>query len=83
MSRPSNCPHCGVTWDGLEIPDGLVEGNPGRYNGRSDAEADAANYGWTHENKRTFGINVVGMYNMDSDRTEYWHCTNCDAETKR
>lgn len=83
MSRPSHCKHCGITWNGLEIPDGLVEGNPGRYVDRVDAEADAANYGWTHENKRTFGVNVVGLYDMGSDRTELWHCENCKRNTPR
>ncbi len=83
MSRPDKCPNCGITWNGLEIPDGLYKHNPERYGDRVAAEADAANYGWTPENKRTFSINMVGYYDMDKDRTVSYNCTNCQAEIKR
>ena len=74
----TQCPQCGVTWEGGEIPAGLMD--TGHYDTIEDAEAAAANYGWTRENQRKFNINVVGIeVPAKYDGVSYWHCTSCDT----
>lgn len=81
MPVSSNCPACGVTWEGGEIPDRLME--TGHYT-REQAEKAAAYYGWTPENKLKFGVNHVGIeYSYDHpahyDGVSEWKCTECEA----
>jgi hypothetical protein len=70
-----NCPKCGVTWEGQEIPAALM--TTGYYPILQDAEIAAAAYGWTPENKRTFSINVTGIETAHYDGVSYWRCEVC------
>lgn len=74
------CPNCGISWESENTMIQDLEAT-GLYSGR-EAEV-AANYGWTEENNLRFGKNVVGMYSLETDRTEYWHCKNCGEDTPR
>ena len=71
----SQCPHCGITWEGEEVPVRLMA--TGHYTTLADAEKAAANYGWTPENQHKFNINVIGVEIPDYDGVSYWHCTGC------
>ena len=74
----TQCPHCNITWEGEEIPVGLMA--TGHYDTIEDAERGAINYGWTRENKRKFHINRVGIeVTAKYDGVSYWHCTACDT----
>ncbi len=76
----TECPKCGITWEGEEIPQGLF--STGNYTVK-EAAAWAAHYGWTPENKEKFGINVVGIETEDYDGVSYWLCQGCDAKIDR
>jgi hypothetical protein len=76
----TECPHCGITWEGKEIHLGLYLN--GNYTMEEAVEA-AAYYGWTLENKQRFSINVVGVETSDYDGVSYWHCLECDAMIDR
>ena len=82
------CPVCTVTWEGEEIPDGLMAANPERYNTREAAEEAAEMYGWSPENRLRFGANVIGVeYAHDHperyDGVSEWRCTVCGARIGR
>ncbi len=83
-----SCPVCEITWEGGEIPDGLIAANPEHYNTREKAEEAARSYGWTPENKAKFGANVIGVeYSWDDpnhyDGVSEWRCTSCGARIGR
>ena len=73
----TQCPHCNITWEGEEIPVGLMA--TGHYVTMEDAEKAASLYGWTRENKRPFHINVIGIETESYDGVSFWHCTVCDT----
>ena len=84
----SECPKCGVTWEGEEIPDGLMQHAPRRYTSRAKAEEAARSYGWTPENKRKFKINMVGIeypwnHPRHYDGVSEWKCTQCGTRIDR
>ncbi len=84
MDHAPRCPACGITWLGQEIPDGLMAHNPDRYPTRDEAERVAGFYGWTPDNHRKFGINVIGMEIQGQyDGVSYWKCTNCESWVDR
>lgn len=83
MSHADNCPNCGVTWWGAEIPDGLLAHSKMIYRTREDAEKAAAHYGWTKMNKKCFSENVVGVETQDYDGVSYWLCQNCGIYINR
>ena len=76
------CPVCGISFVGLEIPEGLLAGNPDYYEdmSREELEKSASYYGWTQENKRYFTINCVYVKDMYNWRNNHHECTNCDAK---
>ena len=74
----NECPSCGVSWEGKEIPDGLYAASNGvvSYN---DAQNTARNcYGWTPENKKRFSKNVVLVKSLNG-HNEYTRCCACKA----
>lgn len=75
-----NCPNCGISFRGKEIPDAFVD----RGYTREEAEARAsAFYGWTPENKKCFyDIYIyVTAYNEDySKKWKYNHCRACNHD---
>jgi hypothetical protein len=75
---PYCCPHCEETWEGVEIPEGLMQANNVD---RNTAEQWARHYGWTRENKRKFNINVIGLSNGDS--VYAWTCQSCGTTFDR
>ena len=78
----SACRACGITWNGKEIPDELMDS--GRYATRREAEEAAEDYGWTSTNKRCFKINMVGIEDPEKyDGVSYWRCTSCGATWDR
>jgi len=77
----ANCPKCGVNWEGEEIPVGLM--TTGHYATLQDAEAAAASYGWTPENKKTFSINVIGIETPRYNGVSYLRCEVCHATFDR
>jgi len=86
MSVLRECPMCHVTWEGREVPDALMDGNPGYT--REQAEEAAKDYGWTPENKQTAGINYIGVeYPYDHpahyDGVSEWNCTACGGRIGR
>lgn len=81
----TECPACGITWEGGEIPDGLMEA--GGYT-REEAEEAARSYGWTPENKAKFGVNHIGIeypggHPAHYDGVSEWECTECEARFNR
>ena len=72
----TECPRCGIIWEGKEIPLGLYLNN--NYT-MEEATEWAAHYGWTSENKKCFSINVVGVETEGYDGVSYWHCLECEA----
>ena len=79
------CPACGVTWEGVEIPDGLM--SVSNYT-RERAEEVARTYGWTPENKARFGANHIGVeygygHPARYDGVSEFICTECDARFNR
>ncbi|MHC4301383.1 MAG: hypothetical protein ACYS7Y_29295 [Planctomycetota bacterium] len=81
MPKQSECPRCGVTWLGEEIPFGLMA--TGNYASFDDAREAAADYGWTLENKLRFNVNVVGLEDGSYDGVAYWQCTRCKCTVDR
>lgn len=80
----TECPACHITWEGDEIPVGLHRLNPGYYPTMEDAIRGAAAYGWTPENKRKFGINVLGVeIPSEYDGIGYWKCLKCGVVVDR
>jgi len=77
----TNCPNCGITWEGKEIPLGLF--STGRYTVREAVETAAEYYGWTPENKEKFGFNVIGVETPGYDGVSYWLCQGCNAKIAR
>lgn len=73
----TNCPKCGVTWEGEEIPIQLLA--TGHYATLQDAEIAAAHYGWTPENKRKFNVHVIGIETPKYDGVSYWYCGACQT----
>lgn len=76
----TECPNCNVTWEGDEIPAGLF--STGDYTVREATEG-AKHYGWTPENKKKFGVNVIGVEARGYDGVEYWECQVCGAKIDR
>jgi hypothetical protein len=77
----TECPHCGITWEGQEIPHALHKAGPYTLD---EAMATAAEfYGWTPENKVCFSINVVGVETRGYDGVSYWECLACGKRTDR
>jgi hypothetical protein len=76
----SECPHCGITWEGEEIPHALHKAGP--YTMEAAIEA-ASHYGWTPENNYKFSINVVGVETEGYDGISYWQCLDCGAMIDR
>jgi hypothetical protein len=76
----TECPHCGVVWEGSEIHLGLYR--TGNYTMEEAIEA-ASHYGWTPENNLCFSINVVGVETDGYDGISYWHCLECAAMIDR
>jgi hypothetical protein len=77
----TECPHCGVTWDGKEIPIGLyINGN---YTMEEAVKVAGEYYGWTYENKRCFSINMVGVETPGYDGVSYYQCQKCGAMVDR
>ena len=69
MPTHTNCPHCGVTWEGDEIPIGLLA--TGLYDNEKVNEV-AKVYGWTPENHRKFSVNVLGIEMEGHDGVTHW-----------
>jgi len=80
MMDYTECPNCGVTWEGLEIPVGLRL--TGSYTEAQAIEA-ATHYGWTPENKKCFSINMIGVETAGYDGVSYWQCLECDTTIDR
>ncbi len=76
----TECPHCGIIWEGKEIPIGLYL--TGNYT-MMEATKAAAYYGWTSKNNLCFSVNVVGVDAAGYDGVSYWHCLECDATIDR
>jgi hypothetical protein len=76
----SECPHCGITWEGREIHLGLYLS--GNYTMEQAIEA-ADHYGWTHKNKKKFSVNMVGVETPGYDGVSYWQCLKCGAMIDR
>jgi hypothetical protein len=79
MSHPSNCPKCKISWNSeTSMPVDLIKHNPDHYVTLEKAEEDAGLYGWTPENDKRFGANVVGIEVRGKyDGVSYWECTAC------
>lgn len=73
----TNCPHCGVTLIGDEIPVALFKANPEFYPTMEDAVSGAKHYGWTNENRKTFTINCVYIKHVDNKVNNFWRCKCC------
>lgn len=82
------CPVCNITWEGDEIPDGLMKANPQAYDTRDKAEEAARSYGWTSENKAKFSANVIAVEYAYDDPDHYdgiseWRCLVCESRIGR
>jgi len=66
MTRPDNCPHCGVSLIGAEIP---VDKQP--FYNRVDAKPSDPD--WVTHGRREIGIEVMGVY----DGTLFYMCPDC------
>lgn len=79
MTDKTNCPDCDITFKGLEIPQGLLEGNPSHepYKDSNILHEAAKQYGWTPENKRTFTINCIYVKDLWDDSLNYIQCKSC------
>jgi hypothetical protein len=64
-----------VTWEGDEIPAGLL--STGLYGDEEACEVAAESYGWTPENHRKFSINMMGLETKGYDGVSYWLCLKC------
>lgn len=71
------CPECSVAWEGETIPNGLFAA--GYYETMEEAREAAKNYGWTPENGKRFGVNVMGIETPQYDGISYWQCMACDT----
>jgi len=78
MTAKTNCDNCNITFVGLEIPQGLLEGNPDveDYKDITKLHKAAASYGWTPENKKTFGANLIYVKHLN-DIHNHYRCKNC------
>ncbi len=76
----TECPDCGITWEGDEIPIGLYLNN--NYTVMEAAHA-ADHFGWTPENNLCFSINVVGVETEGYDGVSYYLCLECEAMIDR
>lgn len=72
MSKPDNCPHCGVSLIGAEIP----PENQHYYNALDKAPGSP---GWITHGRREIGIQVMGDY----DGVLYWKCPDCGGVWNR
>jgi len=80
----TECPSCHITWLGDEIPEGLHRLNPSYYPTMERAREGAASFGWTPENHRRFGINVIGIEIPEKyDGVSYWRCQACNVWVDR
>lgn len=83
------CTQCGGSWeDPREIPIVLFEENRRTYPTMEMAEAAAATFGWTKENKLHPGKDVVGIeypYNCSEhyDGVSEWQCMLCGTRIGR
>lgn len=73
--EPIECPSCGISFIGKEIPQGLF--STGHYATMEDAEKAAAHYGWTRENKKTFTANCVYVKHFNKKTPNYYECKSC------
>ena len=73
----NNCPGCGVSWVGEEIPQGLY--STGYYATMEDAREAAKSYGWTEENKKCFR-NEIAQYCELRDCVVAYKCCDCNVE---
>jgi hypothetical protein len=71
------CPHCGTDLDGEGIWQHFYE----KLGTERQADETAELYGATRE-KGKFG-RVIGIYDMEKDRTVRWKCPDCDGEWPR
>jgi hypothetical protein len=81
MPNQTECPRCGITWEGEEIP--MVLAGSGDYNSREEILEAASHYGWTRHNRKCFSINVIGIEIPGYDGVSIWHCTGCGAHINR
>lgn len=74
--HPDNCPKCGISFIGEEVPAGLF--STGHYPDMDSAKEAAKHYGWTEENKITFSANCVFVKHLNNKNPNYYKCTSCD-----
>ena len=69
---PEDCPHCGKILDGGDVYEKMFS----LYRDPERALEEAEQFGWSKENPVRFS-KIVGVYNIETDRTEYFICPNC------
>ena len=70
------CPKCNIAWESeAEIPDDLIRA--GHYTTRVKAELGARNYGWTTKNGERFSINLIKVFDRDTNKQTGVWCMKC------
>lgn len=74
------CPHCKASLDGeLVIDYPLSQGKS-----KKEALEYAKSYaGWDEHGEDNRWSRQIGIYNIDSDRTMYYKCPDCDGRIDR
>lgn len=75
MTKLKNCPVCGVSFVGKEIPYGLF--STGHYKTMKEAKKAAESYGWTPENKKYFSDNITLVKSINRSVQSYFRCEEC------
>jgi hypothetical protein len=89
MPEHDKCPNCGTPWvEDRDIATYLFEEMRGKYPTREEAEEAAEMYGWTEENQKAFGKDVVGIqyshrHPQHYDGVSEWQCGKCNARIGR
>lgn len=78
MRHISHCPKCNACLDAEDIYAHFLN----KYEDEDRALEAASWYGWTKENLCCFS-RLIGVYDMNEDRTVYYVCPDCKEKISR
>ncbi len=78
MRHVSHCPHCKSLLDGKDIYQCFFDD----YQDKAKALDYASSYGWTKERPTCFS-RLIGVYDMEQDRTTHYECPDCKEKISR
>ena len=75
---PKTCPRCNANFELQDIYEHFLK----EYNDPKEALETAEMYGWTKDKPQRFS-RIIGIYDINKDRTTHWQCPDCNYQWPR